>query len=105
MLLAALVFVALPLTTADGGHVEVDLALHMFSRRVQVLMGRLAGLVSAAALAYFAWRLAVIGLDQWHEGTRSASLMLPMAPLAFLAAISCAVSSLILILPRDEVAA
>ena len=54
ILLAAQVFVALPLTTADGGHVEVDLALHLFPRRVQVLMGRFAGYVSALALAYFA---------------------------------------------------
>ncbi|RCW87213.1 TRAP transporter small permease [Paracoccus lutimaris] len=102
ILLAALVFVALPLTTADGGHVEVDLALHLFPKPVQRLMGRLAGWVSALALGYFAWRLALIGLDQWHEGTRSASLMLPMAPLAFLAAASCAVSAIILLLPRKE---
>lgn len=105
MLLAALVFVALPLTTTDGGHVEVDLALHLFSKRVQALMGRLAGLVSAVALGFFAWRLVIIGLDQWHEGARSASLMLPMAPLAFLAAASCALSAVILILRRDERAA
>lgn len=105
MLLAALVFVALPLTTADGGHVEVDLALHLFPRPVQALLGRLAGWVSAVALAYFAWRLVIIGLDQWHEGTRSASLMLPMAPLAFVAAASCAVSAAILILrPAENVA-
>ena len=30
ILLAALVFAALPLTSTDGGHVEVDLALHLF---------------------------------------------------------------------------
>ncbi|MFV0294455.1 MAG: TRAP transporter small permease [Paracoccus sp. (in: a-proteobacteria)] len=104
MLLAALVFVALPLTTADGGHVEVDLALHLFSGRVQVLMGRLAGYVSALALVCFAWRLVIIGVDQWHGGTRSASLMLPMAPLAFLAAASCTFSAVILLLRREETA-
>ena len=81
---------------------QVFVALHLFPRRVQVLMGRFAGYVSALALAYFAYRLVVIGLDQWHEGTRSASLMLPMAPLAFLAAASCAVSSLVLLWPRKE---
>lgn len=104
ILLAALVFIALPLTTADGSHVEVDLALHLFSKQAQALMGRLAGWVSAVALAYFGWRLVIIGLDQWHEGTRSSSLMLPMAPLAFLAAVSCAASAIILILRRHEVA-
>lgn len=98
MLLAALVFVALPLTSVDGGHVEVDLALHLLSRPLQRLLGRLAGAVSALALAYFAYRLVLIGIDQLHDGTRSASLALPMAPLAFLAAASCAVSSIAMIL-------
>lgn len=105
ILLAALVFTALPLTTADGGHVEVDLALHLFPRRMQVLMGRLAGYVSAAALVCFAWRLVLTGLTQFDEGTSSPSLSLPMAPLAFLAAASCAVSAGILLLRRKENAA
>ncbi|RFC62237.1 TRAP transporter small permease [Fulvimarina endophytica] len=100
MLLAALVFVALPLTTADGGHVEVDLVLHMVPERVQWALGRLAGVLSALVLGYFAWRLALLGVSQMDEGTRSASLALPMAPLAFLAALSCAVSALIMVLPR-----
>lgn len=102
MLLAALVFVALPLTTADGGHVEVDLALHLLPHKAQRLLGRLAGLISAVVLAYFTWRLVLIGMAQLHEGTRSASLALPMAPLAFVAAASCALSAVIMIMPRNE---
>ncbi len=102
ILLTALVFMALPLTSADGGHVEVDLALHLFPRGFQRLLGRLAGLVSAVVLVYFAWRLIEIGLDQLRGGTRSASLALPMAPLAFLAAASCAVSALVMVLRREE---
>lgn len=101
MLLAALVFAALPLTSANGGHVEVDLALHLFPPRVQRLLGRLAGLVSALALGFFAWRLALIGLSQMHEGTLSASLALPMAPLAFLASLSCALSAVVMLLRRE----
>lgn len=102
MLLGALVFVALPLTTADGGHVEVDLALHLMPIGVQRLLGRLAGLISALALGYFAWRLALIGTAQLHEGTRSASLALPMAPLAFVGAASCALSAVIMLFARRE---
>ena len=102
ILLAALVFVALPLTSADGGHVEVDLALHLFPRPVQRGLGRLAGLVSALALGFFCWRLFGLGLTQLHEGTRSSSLALPMAPLAFIAAASCGFSALVLILRRED---
>ncbi|SIR18597.1 Tripartite ATP-independent transporter, DctQ component [Paracoccus thiocyanatus] len=100
ILLAALVFVALPLTSADGGHVEVDLALHLFPKWLQDLLGRLAGIVSAVVLGYFTWRLALLGVAQMHEGTHSASLLLPMAPLAFLAAGSCALSAVVMLLPK-----
>ncbi|MFV0410023.1 MAG: TRAP transporter small permease [Paracoccus sp. (in: a-proteobacteria)] len=101
VLLAALVFTALPLTSADGGHVEVDLALHLLPRRIQILLGRIAGLVSACVLGFFSWRLIGIGFDQIHDGTRLSSLALPLAPLAFLAAASCAVSALVMILRRE----
>lgn len=101
ILLAALVFAALPLTSADGGHVEVDLALHLLPRPVQSLLGRLAAGVSAVVLVYFAWRLALIGLDQLHDGARSASLAIPMAPLAFLASISCVASAIAMILRQE----
>lgn len=100
--LAALVFVALPLTSYDGGHVEVDLALHLFPRPVQRALGRLAGIVSAVVLAYFSWRLVLIGIDQVESGTRSASLALPMAPVAFLAAACCVVSALAMVMRREE---
>lgn len=100
--LAALVFVAFPLTSFDGGHVEVDLALHLFPRSVQRLLGRLAGIVSAVVLVFFSWRLVLIGIDQIESGTRSASLAIPMAPLAFLAAACCVVSALAMIMRREE---
>ena len=103
ILLAALVFAALPLTSADGGHVEVDLALHLLPVGAQRALGRMAAFVSAAVLAYFAYRLVLIGIDQLHEGTRSASLDIPMAPLAFLAAASCVASAIAMIL-RPETA-
>lgn len=102
ILLAALVFIALPLTSADGGHVEVDLALHLFPRAVQRLLGRIAGAVSGLVLGYFSWRLVLIGLTQLDEGTRSASLAVPMAPLAFIAAAACLVSGVIMITRREE---
>ncbi|AUM75183.1 TRAP transporter small permease [Paracoccus jeotgali] len=100
--LAALVFIALPLTTADGGHVEVDLALHLFRRRIQRLLGRLAGWVSAVVLAYFAWRMVLLGLNQIGDGARTADLGLPLAPLAFLAAASCGLSAIIMAVRSPE---
>lgn len=99
--LAVLVFVALPLTSRDGGHVEVDLALHLFPRSVQRVLGRIAGFVSAVVLIFFSWRLVLIGIDQIESGTRSSALAIPMAPVAFLAAACCVVSAFAMIMRRE----
>lgn len=98
--LAALVFIALPMTTADDGHVEVDLVMHVLPPRVAAWLGWLAGLGSACVLAYFAYRLALLGLGQAHDGARTSGIRFPLAPMAFLGAASCALSSLILLLRR-----
>lgn len=100
--LGALVFAALPLTTADGAHVEVDLALHLFKPRTQALLGRVAGFVSALVLMFFAWRLVVLGQTLWHDGARTNALGVPTAPLAFIAAASCVASAIIVIFRRHD---
>jgi len=99
MALAALVFVALPLTTRAGAHVEVDLALHLFPRRVQRRLARFAAVLVALALAVFALQLCRLGLQQVEIGARTSSLGLPLAPLAFLGAVGCALSA-VLAFPR-----
>ncbi|MFS4436958.1 TRAP transporter small permease [Paracoccaceae bacterium GXU_MW_L88] len=100
VLLGALVFAALPLTTAAGSHVEVDLALHLLPEWVQRLLGRLAGIGAACVLAYFGYRLVLQGNTLGHDGARTSALSLPLAPLAYGAALSCFVSALIMLLRR-----
>ena len=92
---------AIALLEADANR-SADTHLHLFPLPVQRAMARIAGLVSAVALAYFAWRLVRIGLTQAAEHTPSASLALPMAPLAFLAAASCAGSAVVMAARRPE---
>lgn len=92
--LGALVFVALPLATRAGAHVEVDLALHLFPPAVQRLLGRIAAVIVALMLVVFAFQLGRLGLHHVAIGAKTASLGLPLAPLSFLGATSCAVSAM-----------
>ncbi|ATG48242.1 TRAP transporter small permease [Celeribacter ethanolicus] len=94
LLLGALVFVALPLVSRAGAHVEVDLLVSVVPRAVSRVMGRMAAIVSAVVLAFFAWRLAVLGITQVTDGARSVSMGVPLAPFAFLGALTCLVAAL-----------
>jgi TRAP-type transport system small permease protein len=100
VLLGALVFVALPLTTAKGGHVEVDLFLPLFPRQVAVALGRFGGMVMAAALLYFAFRLVILTQDQIASGARTAALGLPMWGLGVIGVASCLLSAVIAVMRR-----
>jgi TRAP-type C4-dicarboxylate transport system permease small subunit len=95
VMLAALIFAALPLTTNRDLHVTVDVvdaALPPGGRRLLRVTG---DLVAAGALGVFAWRLAVQALRLGAEGTTTFSLAVPMAPLAWFACAACALSALV----------
>lgn len=95
VLMGALVFAALPLTTGAGAHVEVDLLVPLLPRRVAAALGRLGGLVTAAVLLYFAFRLVILTEDHLAVGTRTAALGLPMWMLGAVGVASCSVSAVI----------
>ena len=98
LLLAALIFAALPLTTGAGAHVEVDLLAGITGPRLRRVLQALAAVISAAVLLILAWRLSLHGLRLFDDGAVTNSLTLPLAPVAWLAALSCGVSGVIALL-------
>lgn len=110
VLVAALVFAALPLTTERREHVEVDLLNALFAPAMNRFVTAFAGLFSAALLATFAWRLADHAIGTAEDGAVTNALRIPLAPFGFLAAFSCLVSAFIAFLrgiqpPEDQVPA
>lgn len=95
LLLAALVFLALPLTTERREHIEVDILNLLLPPRATQWLAAFAGLFSAALLATLAWRLASHAIGAGHDGTVTNALAIPYAPFGFLASFSCLVSAFI----------
>jgi TRAP-type C4-dicarboxylate transport system permease small subunit len=93
LLVAALVFAALPLTTERREHVEVDLLNAAFPLQMNRLVSAAAGLFSACLLTTFAWRLASHATRLTEDGAVTNALEIPLAPIAWLAAFSCLVSA------------
>jgi TRAP-type C4-dicarboxylate transport system permease small subunit len=95
ILLAALVFMALPLTTERREHIEVDLLNMGLNDTAQRLLTAFGGLFSAALLSTLAWRLASHAASSYEDGAITNALSIPLAPFGFLAAFSCLVSAFI----------
>lgn len=94
LMLAALVFAALPLVGQAGGHVDVDILTEQFSRRMQQIVAFVVSALCAVILLAFAWRLGLLGAQQVTDGMRSESLHVPFGPLAYFGAAACVLAAI-----------
>lgn len=95
MLLAALIFVALPLATERDEHIAVDLVDHVLSPRATAFLGGLVGLLSTVVLAVLAWQMWVRGVRLGEDGGVTNALRLPLAPVAYLMAVTTGIAALV----------
>lgn len=93
VMLLALVFAAMPLTTAKGQHVEVDLLAMLAGEGVNRLLMIFASLFSTALLGTFAWRLIVHAEKASADGSVTNALGIPLAPFGYMAALACLASA------------
>ena len=98
VLLVALVFAALPLTTERREHVEVDLLAFLFGDKANRVLIAFGGLFSAAVFATFAWRLWIQSGKSATDGAVTNALEIPLAPFGYAAAFACIASALIAVL-------
>jgi len=97
LLLAALIFTALPLVSASGEHVTVDLLDHWLPPAVQRLQQRIASALGALACGVLAWQLGVKARVLAEAGETSSALQFPMSALAAGMAAMLAVTALVLL--------
>ena len=95
MLLAGLVFAALPITTATGQHVDVQLFAFAAGKRLQKLFYSIGQTVSAVVLLVLSWRIWAHAERLAHDGAVSNSLGFPYAPIGYFASISCCLSGIV----------
>lgn len=95
-LMSVLLFVALPLVSLRGEHVRITLIDDHLAPAARGWRDRATGLLAGLVCAVLGWRVAVLGLRLAEYGDTTQSLRLPLAPLAFFAALSLALSALIL---------
>lgn len=102
VLLGALVFVAMPLTTGKGGHVEVDLLMPILPPVLRRMLGRIGSAIAALVMLYFAWRLVILTQDQFHTQLATSGLGIKLWYFGVIGVLSFAVSALVAMLRRPE---
>lgn len=97
LLMGALIFTALPLVGFRDGHVTVDLT----ERALRGIAGRIAGLLtrllSAAVLLVIGWQLWIRAERLVSVGEQTATLGIPVAPVAYFMAVLAVLAGLLLL--------
>lgn len=94
LLLASLIFLGLPMVTAENAHVDVDLLDSTVPQFLKPLQSYLIGLINLAAFAVLSWMLWKFALRTYRYEDTTAILEIPFAGLVFLMAACSSLSTL-----------
>jgi TRAP-type transport system small permease protein len=98
IIMSMMIFAALPLVTAKGGHIAVDIADHLLPDSAKVWIDRLVNAACVAGLAVLTWRLAIKALQFARYGDSTATLLLPLYPLTWFMAIGTGLTAIVFLL-------
>lgn len=87
LLLAVVIFIGLPIASADQDHVRIDLVIGVLPRAVTRALAPLIETASAVILLVIAWQIWRVGSGLAGYGGATMTLHIPLAPVAYLLAL------------------
>ena len=94
MIMGFVVFSALPVVTASGTHVAVDLLDPLFKGMAQRIRDVAIDLISAVVLGVIAWRVWILAERVMRYGDTTPYLEIPRYPLVYVIALMVAIAAL-----------
>lgn len=94
LMMLALIFVAMPLTSLHAEHVVFDLLDNFLPSSLRPLLQRLSNLICVGLLSGAAWLVYERAVRTAQQGDTTAQLQLPMAPFFYGAAVLLALTGL-----------
>jgi TRAP-type C4-dicarboxylate transport system permease small subunit len=83
LLMLSMVFAGLPSVTRRGDHVTVDLFDRAFRGPILIVRNSVVALIIACASGFLAWRLYLLSERFLSFGDTTATLRIPLAPIAY----------------------
>ncbi len=83
MIMAALIFTAMPSVCIRSEHVAIDFVDRILTGRMVKVLTRFAALLTIVCMAVLAWRLFLMGRTFAADGHITSYLLFPVAPIAF----------------------
>lgn len=97
LLLAVIIFLGLPMVTAEAAHVDVDICDPTVPERLKPYQDAFIGLVNVGAFATLSWMLWKLAFRTYQYQDTTAILEIPYAGLVFLMAVTASLSTVALV--------
>ncbi len=97
IMMGAVIFLGLPLVTADNGHVAVDLLDNLVPQNWKAGQQFLINLLGAVVLSVVSYKLWGRAFETLEYGDNTAYLQIPLAPLVFFMSVMAGVTSIVFI--------
>jgi TRAP-type C4-dicarboxylate transport system permease small subunit len=88
---------ALAYTSAEKGHIAVDLLVGKLPKRMQLLIDGIASVISGCLFGLVTWQSLLYGLDLKKSGEVSLTLGMPLYPVLYGIAAGCALLCIVLL--------
>jgi TRAP-type transport system small permease protein len=95
-LMGLLVFLALPLVSAEGEHIRINLVDKLLHQKAARVRDAAVGILSCVVCGVLAWQVLALASRILEYGDSTQTLRIPLAPLAYFIGASLALSALIL---------
>jgi len=99
ILMCTVIFAAIPVATAHGEHIIVDLLDPVLPRRLTAALKVVATLLIAAVFMTLVWLLWELGQRTARSGWVTDTLRIPLAPVAYFAALMSGIAALLALRP------
>ena len=80
------------------GHVTIDILVERFTKKSQVILDSVIYVFYLIISALLSWQLYLYGIAAVNQHTTSGTLLIPVFPFAFIAAIACTLLSFVVLL-------
>ena len=94
---AILVAFAIPFCALEKGHIEVELLVERFSKRVQGIVGSITGFLSLGIFSLVTWQCVVFANDMRRTGELSMTMQTPFYPYIYAIAFGCGLLCLVIL--------
>jgi TRAP-type mannitol/chloroaromatic compound transport system permease small subunit len=102
MMLVIVVFSTITYCQLMKGHVSIDILVSRLGQKTQDIINSIVYVIFLVIYVILTWQLYVYAIETFHKNEVSGTILLPVYPFVFIAAIGCTLLSLVVLMHLSQ---